>query len=645
MRFYWGLLIVALILMSGCTPAVDTSTLSTPAATDSIVVENLITQSEKQFAANPNPIDVYDQFLKDAETIALKNDFQEALIRIYTIAGKRFRNKSNYINALAYHKKALDIAVNSNNKKQLADCYNMVGVVYRRIDENSLALDMHLKAMNYAEEVGDTFNISVSLNGIGNVNLSLERYQAAIEYFKKSMAISRRTNKLGQAINQNNIGEAYLKSGLYDTALIYFNRSLEMNRQINSIVGQSICFNSIGDTYIAKNEPQKALSFLLKALTLTRETGDLIYVAVSLTRVGETYFQLHDFDNAAKYLIEGYELSRRIGSRYQAQDAAEHLAYLHEAQGDYKVALKYFKIRSLYKDTLINEKNIYHVTTLETVFETEKQHNKINELNQRAAEQNLKISKQKTFISVILLVVLLIGVLLFLAIRQSQLKTKYNNLKHQQKLLRTQMNPHFIFNALSAIQVYILENDMERSSRFLADFAKLMRQVLRNSNYDYITLREEIDTLNYYIELQRLRFANPFHYNVEIDAGITPENMMIPPMLAQPFLENAIEHGLRPLVGEGTITLRFKKKGQNMVVEVEDNGIGIDQTVKNKDNSHESMALKITLERLDIIKKDTGKPVFFEIIDRHFIDPNESGTRVRIEFPIKLYVKQTERLV
>ena len=629
--------------MSGCTTADDSSALPSPAVTDSVVVENLIAQSEKEFDANPNPTVVYDQFLNDAETIALKNDFNSALVKIYTIAGKRFRNKSDYINALAYHKKALDIAVNTNNKKQLADCYNMVGVVYRRIDENSLALDMHLKAMNYAEEVGDTFNISVSLNGIGNVNLSLERYQAAIEYFKKSMATSGQKNKLGEAINHNNIGEAYLKLGLYDTALVYFNRSLEINKAINSTVGQSICFNSIGDTYIAKNEAQTALPFLLKALNLTRETGDLIYVAVSLTRVGETYLKLKDFVNATQHLEEGYELSRRIGSRYQAQDAAEHLALLHEAQGDYRGALNYFKIRSLYKDTLINEKNIYHITTLETVFETEKQQNKINELNQRTAEQNLKISKQKTFISAILLVILLVGVLLFLVIRQSQLKTKYNNLKHQQKLLRTQMNPHFIFNALSAIQVYILENDMERSSRFLADFAKLMRQVLKNSNYDYITLREEIDTLNYYVELQRLRFLNPFNYIVEIDPGITPETMMIPPMLAQPFLENAIEHGLRPMVGEGTITLRFKKRNQNMVVEVEDNGIGIDQTAKNKDNSHESMALKITLERLDIIKKDTGKPVFFEIIDRHFLNPNECGTRVCIEFPIKLYVKQTER--
>jgi tetratricopeptide (TPR) repeat protein len=626
---------VGLLMMFSCNNK-NVSHVSTEkrGATDSSVVQNLIAQSEKHFTTNQNITEIFDQKLIDAEKIAMQSNDAAALVQIYNLLGKRHRNRSTYLEALKYHQKSLDIAIENKLDLFFAECYNQMGVVYRRIDENSLALDMHLKAMGYAEANKDTFNISVSLNGIGNINLSLQRYQAAIEYFRRSMKLyDSKSNVLGQAINTNNIGEAYLMSGNIDSALVYFFESLHINITLNSKIGQSICYNSIGDAYVANKEPEKALGYLLQALEITREAGDLIYVATSLIRVGKTYLNLGNYKLALTYLNEGMVLSKSIGSRFMAEEASRSLAELYEKTGNYKQSLSYYKIRSAYKDTLMNEKNLYHIATLEAVFESEKQKSRIAELNKSSEIQQSKIARQNVLIASIMIGAVLVSLLLYLMSRQGQLRSKYRQLKHQQRLLRSQMNPHFIFNALSAIQVFILENDLERSSKFLSDFAKLMRQVLRNSNYELISLKEEIDTLNYYTELQNLRFAHPFIVNVVVDPSLDPTLIPIPPMITQPFVENAIEHGLRPLGGHGKIDIRFIRSNNQMIIEVEDDGIGID-AIKNTEKEHDSMALKIVKDRLEIIRKDTGKPTSLVIQNLKEINPSANGTLVKIIIPI-----------
>ena len=612
------------------------STLPLSDNTDSLVITRLIDQSKKKYHTNSDLNNIFDQYLKEAEEIAVKGDYKDPLCNIYIEAGKRYRNHSIFSKSYEYSKKALDIAIELENPKLISTCYNQIGVIYRRTGENTLAMDMHMKAKEYAEIAKDTFTISCALNGMGNVNLSMERYNAAIEYFNSSMNLSvLQNNLLGQAINYNNIGETYLLSKSYDQALEYFSKSLDCNTQINSKIGQSICYNSIGETYIEKGQPEKALKYLIKALHITREEGDLIYVAGSLLLVGKTYFLLTDYTNAEYFLNEGFNLSMQIGAKNQAAQAAELLAQLNENNGNYKNALEFYKTQYSIKDSLLSEKNLSNIKNIEASYESEQQKKKIEALNQRFEIQKEKLGIQKIILFVIVFSSILVFLILFLIVRQSQLREKYKSIMHQKRLLRSQMNPHFIFNALSAIQVFIMEHDIERSSRFLSEFAKLMRQVLRNSNYEYITLKEEIDALGYYIDLQNLRFSPPFEYSVIVDDTFDTSQIMIPPMLTQPFIENSIEHGLKPIGGNGMITLRFLKFKDQMIIEVEDNGIGIGKssTMSNHRN-HESMALKIVKERLDIIKRDTGKNVNFFIEDKQAIDPFSKGTMVRIEIPI-----------
>jgi len=415
-----------------------------------------------------------------------------------------------------------------------------------------------------------------------------------------------------------------------------FFTSLDYNYQINSQVGQSICFNSIGGAYIAKDRPHKALEYLEKALRLNKELGDRMQVAISHSKIGETYLDLGEYEQALMHLEKSKEVARNIGSLCQIEEASRLLSELYEKTGDYSTSLKHFKTAATYRDSIINEKNINQLATQEAILESERQRERIEELNRQTMKQKSLFNRQRFILIMALVLVITISFAIIMLVRQSQLQNRYKSIRHQQRLLRSQMNPHFIFNALSAIQVYILEHDIEKSSRFLTDFARLMRQVLRSSTLDYISLKEEIQILKYYLELQRIRFSEAFEYNLHIDDSLNTEKIMIPPMLTQPFIENAIEHGIRPMGNEGEISVRFRHEKGKMVVEVEDNGIGIEASKKagEKGKGHESMALKITRERLDMLKRDSGGRTDLYITDKKHVNPFSNGTLVKIILPV-----------
>ena len=636
------LLLPILFLLSRCNePARDMSpepgTTRNAPGTDSMIVEHLIERSEKQYGQGGAHIDISDKYLAEAEEIARKINNNNQLARIHNLLGQRFRNQAQYGQAMEHHQKALDFATQTGNQNLLGEVYNQIGVVYRRIDDNPNALEMHMKALNLARETSDSALISRAINSIGNVNYNLGRYVSSIEYFNRALKMSRdMDNKLGLAINYNNIGESLLELGEVDSALTLFFNSLDYNYQINSQVGQSICFNSIGGAYLDKNRPHKALEYLKKGLHLNQELGDRMQVAISHNTIGETYMDIEEYEKAREHLQNGLETAQEIGTLFQIEKASRLLSELYEKTGQYNTALAHFKTAAAYRDSIINEKNINHLATQEAILKSERQRERIAELNEQNQAQESMLDRQRFILITVLILVITISFAIIMLVRQSQLRNRYKSIRHQQRLLRSQMNPHFIFNALSAIQVYILEHDIEKSSRFLTDFARLMRQVLRSSAHDYISLKEEIQILEYYLELQRLRFSEDFEYSLHVDETLNTANIMVPPMLTQPFIENAIEHGIRPLGNDGEIQVRFQHKKGRIVVEVEDNGIGVEASkeASEKGKGHESMAIKITRERLDMLKRDSGGRTDLYIMDKKHANPFSSGTMVRIIFPV-----------
>lgn len=223
--------------------------------------------------------------------------------------------------------------------------------------------------------------------------------------------------------------------------------------------------------------------------------------------------------------------------------------------------------------------------------------------------------------------------------RREKRKTELNNkiAQIESQALRAQMNPHFIFNTLSSIQHYIANNDTDAALKYLSKFAKLMRKIMDNSKQPLIPVSEELNALNLYLELEVMRFEKKFDYSIDVDASIDTNYDQIPSMLIQPYVENAIIHGLLPKDGPGKITINMTRQEQTILCIIEDNGIGRERSKefkKNRVQQHKSMGMSITQERLDILNSSLNSKLNAEIVDL-YENGQPAGTRVRLIIPLE----------
>lgn len=239
-------------------------------------------------------------------------------------------------------------------------------------------------------------------------------------------------------------------------------------------------------------------------------------------------------------------------------------------------------------------------------------------------------------LSLSIIIIILIGLVIYLSKSKRELKMSFNRI--EQQLLLTQINPHFIFNSLTAIQSFIFRNEPHQAGKYLSSFAKLIRFILESSKLETTTIERETKILQLYFDLQTLRFEGKFDYKIEIDESLDIDEMTIPPMLTQPFIENSIEHGFIQLSEKGVITVRFKKREKSIVIEVEDNGVGVEKSKfihLRSGKSHQALAAEITSQRLKKIKEIRNIDVKIEIIDLKSDTASKQGTIVTFTIPFK----------
>ena len=234
------------------------------------------------------------------------------------------------------------------------------------------------------------------------------------------------------------------------------------------------------------------------------------------------------------------------------------------------------------------------------------------------------------------IIIVLVIIIAVIKQRLYDLNQKHKTLELQQRLFRLQMNPHFMFNSLLAIQNFVFMKEVKEAAMYIADFARLFRLILDNSRSEFVAFERELETLELYLKLQSLRYGDKFTYEIIMDEEIEIDVLMIPPMLAQPMIENAIEHGIFKKEGKGKIIVKYIKHDNTISFEVIDDGVGFDDTQKDKKSKdHKSSALDITRERLNMLAK---KHKFFVIFDISSIMDevgSENGTKVSFHLPYK----------
>ena len=609
------------------------------------VADKLKSQANLDLIQIDNALGDYKRDSLSMKTLSEIRDFPIGRIFGLNALGVLARNTSRYQESIRLHLKALRLSEEIKNQESIINSLNMLGVSYRRLDEVRLALDFHKQALSIAEKVkvkseSILRNTAVSLNSIGNIYLTLKQYDLAEQQFIKSLEIEKTLeNKLGLAINYQNLGIIKEAQNKLDEALVRYRLSLDYNNQIDSKLGKIICQNSIGQILIKQNKPKEGLKRILPTIVEAEKLGDKYYITMAKINSGWALSILKDYPSAEENLVSGLQMAVANNFNSSASEAYAHLAFLYESMGEFSKALENLKKKQLFSEKILNEENLRYTAELIVKYDNEKKESQITLLEKENEIVKYKLLENQKIMIFAGILLLLLGGFLFIWYRKYQLDNEKKVLMLEQQMMRSQMNPHFLFNSLNSIKLYIINNEKENAVYYLNKFSKLIRTILSNSREKEITLKEELETMELYINIESIRFSEKINYEVIIEEGIDTQQIKIPSMILQPFIENAIWHGLSNKVGDKFLKIYISGKVKGSIsFEIVDNGIGrqkAQEIKENKVSKQKSIGLKLTKERLDNFAKNINKEIVMEFEDMFDMNNEPLGTKAIIVIPIK----------
>ncbi|WP_289038042.1 tetratricopeptide repeat protein [uncultured Zobellia sp.] len=559
--------------------------------------------------------------------------------------GRVYRNTSQYGKSVKFHNKALKLANEINNIEFKVSSLNDLGVVYRRTSSIRRAMDYNQQALELAESVKKENrsnslkkSINVSLNSIGNLYSMLNQYGQAIEYFKKSLVLETELgNTLGMAINYGNIGNSLEELGELDEALKNYRTSLAYNEEIDSDMGQIICKTSIAKVYLKKERINDAKKLLTPTLSLAKKLGDGFLISPIYINLGWAEMITGEYASAEKYMLEGLRIAEKFNLRHEAARANHLLTQLYQQTKNYKKALSYNMKAEELDEEIVNESTVRYVNDIIFRYDSEKKTNEIQILAQENEMIQMELRTSRTTLLIGSIALALLAGIFYILYRQYQLKNEKKVLTLEQSMLRSQMNPHFLFNSLNSIKLYIINNEQKNAVHYLNKFSKLVRKILEASSMREIPLAEELETVELYMNIENIRFSNEIDFKVRVDEDIDTHTVKIPSLILQPFLENAIWHGLSPKTGEKIIDIHISKDKLDFIhIAISDNGVGRAAAEKIKQNKvlkRKSVGIEITKERLANFSKDLQNSFEVEIVDLYDENKKPLGTKVILHIP------------
>lgn len=589
--------------------------------------------------------------MKALISTAQSEDLPEIESYAQNALGVIYRNISAYDKAIATHLKAKKLAELAEDTEQLVISLNMLGVVYRRMDLVKPALDYHKKAIDIAYAVKNPsfelkHSIAVSQNSMGNIYLTLKQYDLALNQFKKSIVIEKESNnRLGLAINHQNIGYVDEAQGRLDDALKNYQKSLEYNNSLDSEVGRAICYNSIGQIYIKQGKYNEAKVIIEDALEKALKIKDQFYISLSYINLGWVNSKLNLDNEAEDYLNKALQIGEQYSFKSAIVDANKYLSDLYVKKGDYKTAMTYY-VNSIEMDkTVANERNLQYVNDIIIQYENESKNSQIRALADENELVKSKLERNQRIFWYSLAALIVIAVIMISIHRNRQLKHEKQILTLEQDMLRSQMNPHFIFNSLNSIKLYIINNEKENAVYYLNKFSKFIRKILIASTEKEISLEDELDTMQLYMNIENIRFSNEIDFQVHVDKNINTASIKVPSLILQPFLENSLWHGLSSKKDDKKISLHVTKTSDEFVtISIIDNGIGRKASEKINDSKslkRKSVGLAITRARLANFSKGFTSSYKIDIEDLYDDIHNPSGTKVVVQIPVKSSVMKS----
>ncbi len=590
------------------------------------------------------------QFAQQALQLAIKIKHKAAEGNAYLNIGNANIISGNYSIALQNFNSAAFLFENLSSanpeqaiaiKKGLAKAYGSKGIIFSEQSNYTKALHFYLKSVKIYEALNDQARCATIYNNIGIIFKSQSSDFKALEYFVKAQKIKEKLNDPTISITITNIANCYLKQKNYDKAFDYYIQAKKWFDKFPNPRGLGEWYNNFGLLFKETNNHTKAIENWNLAIATFKSIDDKFGVADTYLHLGQLYLEQNQSAKAIEMAKTALQLSTELGVLEQQMLSQKLLSDCYSKQNNASLALLHYKLYNTAKDSLVNEENTRKSVEAEMNFEFEKReaiHKKELENKELLLKEESKRSKLQLFFALLFGVLLFsVGFLIYSRIQLKKTLVLQKELaEYEQKALHLQMNPHFVFNCLGSISSFIVNNGNESAIKYLAKFSKLMRLTLEYSKESLIPIDKEIEGLQNYLELEQLRFNNKFSFSINKSKAIE-DDMAIPPLLLQPFVENAIIHGVIPKKELGTIAIHFYIEKEHLVCTVEDNGIGFQQSQLNKEKTvviHKSMALDITKKRLQMIESTTNQKADFTI--EELVQENHiKGTKVVLHLPIQ----------
>ncbi len=531
--------------------------------------------------------------------------------------------------ALDYFRKALEINIAQKEILIAANSYENMAAAYKDMGDYSNATDCLLKSLeirkvkNHPRLFNNYMKLAVLQQLLDNTPQQDYYLQLARQEMQKKDSIPP-DNK---AIFYNQLGYIYDTRQMYDSSLLCYQRVIYYSGLIGWNRGIATGLGNLADVYTKTGLLDSAIFYHKKSLKLSEEIVDCISSSEEFLYLAELYQMFNQNDSVMFFANEALRKARECNLLREQGAALKFIADYYSKQRIFEKANDFLQQYYQIKDSISSADIKSNIAELETKYQTKAREQQIELLTAENEIKSQRMDIAWLFIGFLVLLVILVLALLYFRRRKAVFKQS----QLQQQLLRSQMNPHFIFNVMGSIQSYLYKNEAEKAADYLSRFASLSRSVLEFSSQESISLKEEIEMLQNYIELQKAGMENPFSVEYFMDEEMETDFIQIPPMLLQPFVENAIKHGFKNIDYQGKLTLGFKEEPGFIAVEIEDNGPGM---TPYSEKNHQSMAIAIFQQRKKCLEHKFKKEFTFELQNLNSTDKSRHGVRAYFQLPI-----------
>ncbi len=589
---------------------------------------------------------------KALEIATRENDFAEIYNALYSTADA-YLVMGLYDSARITNLNTIEKYGSKLGNEHLAQLHNHLGSAYTNLQNNEKAIEHLLLSSEILDRLEphqvtkttQTLYIINQLN-IGRILNQIKNYPKARKHLEHALEKSRAIGDSSRMmVAYNGLGIISEIEKDYEQSVILYAEAARLAEKLGYKGNTARVSGNIGLLYYYMEDFESSLAYSFRALEIGKEVNDMFCISLASANIGRAYLKMEQPDSALEYILLSQHVAREQNYPVLLGNSHEFLSHYYAMKGDYKSAFYEKTEYASLKDTIYEQRLAAQITETQTRYETEKKQQAIELLTRDAEIKDLVIKRRNTQAYALTGLIALLSVSGFLFFgrqrekqRREKIEMQKRNLETMQQLLRAQINPHFIFNALNSVQSYISANDELKAMSYLAKFSKLMRNILENSMKKMITIEEELETLQLYMELESMRFRDAFEFEFGIHEKIDPSRTYIPPMLIQPFVENSIKHGFLNLEGKGRIVVDFFRINGVVSCKIEDNGVGRPQMLAEDKLAaqHRSLGMQLTRDRLHAMQQDWNVAAKFDVENLTSPDGKACGTRVLIDMPYEV---------